>query len=314
MIHSSLLLALLSISACGLKGDTGTVHGPSGGGADSGDTGDGGMTDGGSSDAGSSDAGSGDAGSTGDAGTADGGATDGGTGDGGGDGGTGDGGGDGGTGDGGDFPGDGGAGDGGGTGDGGFGGDGGGGDGGGFPGDGGSGDGGSADGGFGDGGGDGGGFPGDGGSADGGFGDGGSADGGFGDGGATTTVSVDCTWRSSGFTLSLTDGDPAGYHFGWAEDLSSVPWTGEDCYEGYTASDGTLYLYCHPMTATGGSLISVSTVSDIVEGSTTIMSDAITLTYYLEEDSTGACWVWGSDPGYYAALGCETLDLACTYM
>ena len=152
----------------------------------------------------------------------------------------------------------------------------------------------------------------DGGGTDGGGTDGGGTDGGGADGG-TDTLTMDCAWDSSGLQVDLTNGDSAGYNFGMAEtDCGGQCWTGEDCFDGYTASDGTVYNYCHPMSATGGYLTTVTTVADIVEGSTTVFSADLTTSYYLEEVTSGDCWTWGYDTTYYTGYGCADIGGGCT--
>ena len=142
--------------------------------------------------------------------------------------------------------------------------------------------------------------------------DGGATDGGA-DGGTTPALTLDCAWGGGGIDVILTNGDSAGYNFGLAETNGNAQaWTGEDCYLGYLANDGTLYDFCHPLAASGGFLTSVGSFDDIVEGSTTIHTAAIENTYYLEEVSSGSCWTWGDDTSYYGGLGCADVGGPCT--
>lgn len=132
-------------------------------------------------------------------------------------------------------------------------------------------------------------------------GDGGAADGGA-DGGGDDALYVDCSWGSGSVTVSITNGDAAGYDFGMAEtdSASPDPWTGEDCgYVGYTTGDGTYYDICHGLSATGGTLTSVDAVGDIVAGSTTVFDGTQLTSYYLYEVASGTCWTWGHDATYF---------------
>ena len=85
---------------------------------------------------------------------------------------------------------------------------------------------------------------------------------------------------------------------------------GQDCYQGYEATDGTVYLFCHPMSSSGVALSSVTSISAIDEGSTTIFSNSLedVITYAAFSDSTGDCWTWGHDTSYYTADGCVSVD------
>lgn len=159
-----------------------------------------------------------------------------------------------------------------------------------------------ADGGTGDGGGDGGGGDG-----------GGDGDGGSDGGGTAPPLTMDCAWGGGGIEVVMTGGDPAGYLLGMAETGTGYEtWTGEDCYLGYTAGDGTLYAYCHPLSRSGGFLESVSSFLDIVEGSTTLHAAEYDNTYYLEEVATSTCWVFGHDTSYYARIDCVDIGGGCS--
>lgn len=134
------------------------------------------------------------------------------------------------------------------------------------------------------------------------------------DGGTTgLALGIHCAWSSGSLTIDLVHGDPAGYRFGIAETSCSGGecWTAEDCYLGYTLSDGSVLSYCHPLSRAGGQLTTVSLPTDIVEGSTTLLSSATQNTYYLKESSSGECWVWGQDTSYYGALGCSDMGGGC---
>ena len=141
---------------------------------------------------------------------------------------------------------------------------------------------------------------------------GGNSDGGgTGDGGgATTTVAV--TWSRTGIELDITDGSSAGYAFGVTEtDPSAVdPWTGEDCYLGYTTGGGKLLEYCHPAKDGRSTYVYGGNPLSLDEAHETVFSDAAyrdSVTYYLEDLGTRKCWVWGDEPRYYDALGCTRI-------
>lgn len=146
-------------------------------------------------------------------------------------------------------------------------------------------------------------------------GDGGTtADGGTtGDGGGTA-LTMDCEWAGGGLDVTLTGGDSAGYWVGLAETEcgGAACWTGEDCVYGYTTGSGTTYNFCHPASASGVFLQTVDSFEAIVEGSTTIHSASTVNTYFMEEVSTGTCWVWGADTSYYGGLGCTDIGGGCT--
>ena len=127
-------------------------------------------------------------------------------------------------------------------------------------------------------------------------------------------MEVSVTWGASSVDLSIANGDGAGdYWFGLAETGDSAdPWTGEDCYLGYDfqTTDGNLS-YCHPSSSTGVSLAYGGDVSALAEGSETVFGSADfdgTVTYFLEDSTTGACWTWGHSPSYYDALACDVIE------
>ena len=124
--------------------------------------------------------------------------------------------------------------------------------------------------------------------------------------------SLQVDWDASGLTVTL----PSGYaitRLGMAEtDPSSFdPWTGEDCVRGYTQSDGSTLLYCHPVAGSSLTLLSASDFTTLDEDTQTAFwrSSANAITYAIWDDSTGACWTWGNDPSYYtiASIGCQAI-------
>lgn len=98
--------------------------------------------------------------------------------------------------------------------------------------------------------------------------------------------------------------DPLGtteWWLGMAED-GPQGWTGEDCFAG--AAGAAL---CHPV-GIEHTLTEVCTPDEVVAGQSTLLdaSKDPYLTYYLE-DGAGACFVWGTNPAYYATLGCTEM-------
>ena len=135
-----------------------------------------------------------------------------------------------------------------------------------------------------------------------------------GEGGGDPSFSV--SWTTAGANFAVTNGD-GSYTLGIAEtNGSSDPWTGEDCLNGYNAS-GTLFLYCHPLSSTGGSFTSIyadvvagsRTLSSLDENTETLFDDSFEegLTYGVWSDTSGDCWTWGADTSYYTGEGCTAI-------
>lgn len=123
-------------------------------------------------------------------------------------------------------------------------------------------------------------------------------------------ATFDVAHSSSGVTLTITCGS-GGYEFGMAEtdQASDDPWTGEDCFNGYTTGDGTVYDICHVADSTGV-VLSGGTLGDLCDDcGVTIMQNVASsvTTYYVSSDATGDCWVWGHDVSYYGTLGCTEM-------
>jgi len=118
------------------------------------------------------------------------------------------------------------------------------------------------------------------------------------------------SWSASGVTISITDGSGT-YTLGMAETdpASSDPWTGEDCLDGYTLSDGTVLLYCHPLSSSGGAFSSGGDPNDLDEDNETVFTSALenVITYAAWSDSSGECWTWGADTSYYTGEGCTAM-------
>lgn len=118
------------------------------------------------------------------------------------------------------------------------------------------------------------------------------------------------SWSAEGVTITVPL-DRVITQVGMAEtDPSSFdPWTGEDCVRGYTLSDGSSLLYCHPMAGESLSLESASDFMTLDEDTQTWFwrSSANAITYAAWDGGTGECWTWGNDPSYYTAA-----DIGCT--
>ena len=115
-------------------------------------------------------------------------------------------------------------------------------------------------------------------------------------------------WTDEAVTITLSGGSPP-YGFGIADTDpgNPVPWTGEDCFEGYTATTGTNYLYCHELAGELTTLTYGGDWSDLETGTTNLeISDGATATYLLLDGA--GCWVDGFDIGYYDGLDCEILE------
>ena len=50
--------------------------------------------------------------------------------------------------------------------------------------------------------------------------------------------------------------------------------------------------------------------NNLDEGSATVFTSDFEgqVTFYVENYSSGSCWVWGAEPDYYADLGCTIVD------
>ena len=122
----------------------------------------------------------------------------------------------------------------------------------------------------------------------------------------TTPFKASCVWTETAFVISI-EGGPGPYMLGLAETgTQTEPWTGEDCVWGYTTTEGTLLSWCHDAGDVGTSLTYSGDPYALASGTTVFTSEyANWVTYYLESTTTGGCWVWGDDIGYYSGLGCN---------
>ena len=147
---------------------------------------------------------------------------------------------------------------------------------------------------------------------------------------------ADIDWDAERFRLTITQGDNYSFRFGIAETSAECGintdvgcWTGEDCGSGYESPQGTFIhsATCHPAVANGTLELEYSTsLEDVIIGNneqyvaagqktafpapTAEQSYEFSVTYFLESQNMTSqevqCWVWGSDPDYFATRGCRT--------
>ena len=137
-------------------------------------------------------------------------------------------------------------------------------------------------------------------------------------GGSSAALEFDIAWGSTSLDLTIMNGDPnADYYFGVAETNDGCRaaeygcWTGEDCYLGYDLQSANSTLaYCHPSSSTGVSLSYEGDPNSLNEGSDTVFTSDFEgqVTFYVEDYTSGMCWVWGAEPDYYADLGCTIVQ------
>ncbi len=114
---------------------------------------------------------------------------------------------------------------------------------------------------------------------------------------------VDLTLTATGLTIEIRESSQP-FSLGIAPDCDSEApdcWMAESCVE-----EKSGYEFCHPLSATGGSLTAVSTPSEVISGGTTLFSSSFegSLGYALIADD-GSCFTWGSNAAYYVReLGC----------
>jgi len=125
--------------------------------------------------------------------------------------------------------------------------------------------------------------------------------------------SVSVTWGDSALRVELTD--PGSWQLGMAETGGSCGgavscWTGEDCFRGFTSSEGTAVgPYCHGLEDGLTELKYGGDIYDLEEGMTAFQPDfSGTVTYLLiPSDDTQQCLSFGDDPSYFSSLGCQDL-------
>ena len=146
--------------------------------------------------------------------------------------------------------------------------------------------------------------------------------------GTTTTppvsdpISMSVAWGDSSVSLSIENGETgASYNWGIAENSGACLtadygcWTGEDCHMGFDLTSGGNLSYCHPVSATGGTLSYGAGTDAVAEGSTTVFgnSDFSTVTTYVLDNAAspegGTCYTWGADTSYYNGFykSCEEM-------
>ena len=117
---------------------------------------------------------------------------------------------------------------------------------------------------------------------------------------AFSAADVTLTLDSAGVALAIANA-PAAMDFGIVEQggCGDQCWEAESC-EGETAG----YSFCHDAGTSGVALALVSSPDDVVDGSTTLFSSAITndLGYVL--DSGSDCYTWGAAGSYWSAWSC----------
>ncbi len=122
-----------------------------------------------------------------------------------------------------------------------------------------------------------------------------------------TEFGVDVFWTAnyprSAVEVRIADPEGrTGWSFGMAEtEAGASGWFGEDCFVG----TGDIAL-CHRIEGRRLTL-DQGAFDEVEQGSRTLLWSGMKLTYFLEDD-TGSCFVWGHDPSYYDALGCQTLE------
>ena len=132
-------------------------------------------------------------------------------------------------------------------------------------------------------------------------------------------MEVSVTWGASSVSLTITGGDAnASYEWGLAETGSTCDngsgdcWTGEDCLDGYTTGSGTLYSYCHSLTSNNSITLDYGASPEgLSEGQNTVFGNSNfdgSITYFLDDSTSGTCYVWGDDTSYYSGIGCNELQ------
>lgn len=139
-------------------------------------------------------------------------------------------------------------------------------------------------------------------------------------GDAPEVTTVAATLLADGVEIVI-EGGTGGYDFGIAQTNAGAgpedDWTGEDCYRGYQLGSGDISQNCHGVGRTGGRFYCTDDDGDgdcdydsftVPNPEQTLFHDGISgdITFYLA-DSSGDCWVWGDDPGYYNGSGCTEI-------
>jgi len=141
---------------------------------------------------------------------------------------------------------------------------------------------------------------------------------------------ADIDWTNEGIVLTISNGEGRDFQFGLVEstDACSIDndfgcWTGENCdaTTGYVSIDEETSLgpFCHGAGTLGVQLAYSSGLSAIMGGIEYVTQGQQTafpapneensyefkVTYILEDNVSGDCWVWGVDPDYFEAKSCK---------
>lgn len=113
-------------------------------------------------------------------------------------------------------------------------------------------------------------------------------------------IDISWSWDSyDNLTVSITDGPSGGYRLGMAQTGVQNGWDGEDCLLGNV---------CHTLEQTGGTVLNVTSVAEVMDGYTLFAAEHdSSITFFVETADGSACWVWGDDPSYYHSEDCELL-------
>lgn len=123
---------------------------------------------------------------------------------------------------------------------------------------------------------------------------------------------ADVTWGADAIALTITGGSGYNFEFGIVQNdddcLFSEDAEEDDtvCWEGEACLDSTGNSLCHPAGSSGVSLDytadGFSDDADINAGDNTAFSSddyEFSVTYYLYDTVSEACWVWGLDTTYF---------------
>lgn len=131
-------------------------------------------------------------------------------------------------------------------------------------------------------------------------------------GGGGDELAIVAAWDREGLVVEISNGAARSYELGLSETgAGSGGWYGETCIPGSEPSGRDDYGYdvCHSLGAGGGVIESVYPDVELVDDGSTLFHQGLAgnLTYFVADPSGADCWVWGDDPGYYAAFGCQLL-------
>lgn len=125
---------------------------------------------------------------------------------------------------------------------------------------------------------------------------------------AAAATEISLRWSSSGLEITIS-GSASRYEIGMAETgAGSDGWFGESCIPGQEpwGYDDYDYDVCHTLSATGGFLDHVSSLSRVGDGSTLFNQGlADDITYFIADTSSTDCWMSGHAPSYYDDFNCQ---------